>query len=198
MLTARGDEVVGIIRNPGQIEDIQADGARPMVCDLEVVADAELLEVTEGLDGFVFAAGAGPGSGIDRKYTVDHKASDRCVSACEANGVSRFVQISSMGAGSPGGGDDVFSHYLRAKAAAEQTLRDSGLAWTILRPGRLTNAAGDDHVTIAAEVARGEIPRADVAATVVALLDRPGLAGLVLEEVSGPDSITTCLDRLQA
>ncbi len=193
-LADRGDEVVGLIRNPAQIEDLQALGVQPVVCDLEQVADAELDEVVSGLDAFVFAAGAGPGSGIERKNTVDHMASDKTVAACERQGVDRFVQISSMGAGAPTDGDDVFSHYLRAKAAAEATLRASSLDWTILRPGGLTNDPADDSVQIAASVPRGKIPRADVADIVIALLDRSDASDLIMEAVGGSQSVAAALD----
>ncbi|NUR92877.1 MAG: NAD(P)H-binding protein, partial [Nonomuraea sp.] len=144
-----------------------------------------------GADAAVVAAGAGPGSGVPRKDTVDRGASVLLADACERAGVRRFVQISSMGAGSPPrpGSDDVWAAYIDAKTAAEDDLRGRDLDWTILRPGGLTDDPGTGLVRLAPQVPRGAVPRDDVAAVIVALLREPGSAGKVLELVSGDDPI---------
>lgn len=184
LLVARGDEVVGIIRNPDHAADLAGEAA---VVDLESASVDDVTAVLRGSDAAVFAAGAGPGSGAARKDTVDRAASVLFADACEAAGVRRHVQISAMGLERADAmpADDVFAVYLRAKAAAEEDLRRRDLDWTILRPGRLTDNPATGRVQLAEHVGRAAIPRADVAAVLVALLDEPRTAGRTLELVSG-------------
>jgi uncharacterized protein YbjT (DUF2867 family) len=196
LLVARGDEVVGIIRNPAQSDALKDLGAEPLVLDLEASTLPEVATALAGCDAVVFAAGAGPGSGIERKYTVDQGAADLTAAAARAAGVSRFIQISAMGTDHPPQDDDVFSHYLRAKAAAERFLRESDLDYVILRPGRLTDDAATGLVALARQVPRGGVPRADVAAVVVALLNCPALRRSTLELVSGDDTIADAVAQL--
>lgn len=188
LLAGRGDEVAGIIRRPEQAGDLLAAGAEPVVCDLESASVEDVTRHMEGADAAVFAAGAGPGSGVERKETVDRGAAVLFADAAEAAGVRRFLVVSSMGADRepPEGTDPVFAAYLRAKAAADADIRSrAGLDWTILRPGRLTNDPGTGRVTLAETTGRNSVPRDDVAATLMALLDEPGTIGRTLELISG-------------
>ena len=128
LLAQRGDEAVGLIRNPDHADDIRDAGGEPLVCDLEA-AD----EITLDADAVVFAAGAGSGSGAERKWTMDYGGAAKLMRA----GVRRYVIVSAMGAADPPAeGGDVFGEYLRAKAKADQELAASGLDYTIVRPGR--------------------------------------------------------------
>ena len=189
LLAARGDTVAGIIRDPGHAEDLRADGAEPIVCDLEKATVDEVAGQLRGADAVVFAAGAGPGSGADRKWTVDHASAVLCADAAERAGIRRYLIVSSMGADSEPapGTDPVFAEYLRAKSAADDDIRSRpGLEWTVLRPGRLTDQPGTGRVTLAEQTGRGSVPRDDVAAVLAALLDEPGAAGRTLELTDGP------------
>ena len=188
LLAGRGDEVTGIIRSPAQAGDLRAAGAEPVVCDLEAAAAGDAARLLERADAAVFAAGAGPGSGAERKDTVDRQACALLADAAEAAGVRRFLVVSSMGAGPepPEGTDPVFAAYLRAKGAADSDVRArAGLDWTILRPGRLTNDPGSGRVNLAETTGRGDVTRDDVAAVLMALLDAPGTAGRTLELIGG-------------
>ncbi|WP_103964346.1 SDR family oxidoreductase [Nonomuraea solani] len=181
---------VGLVRNPDHVADVEATGAEAVVCDLERASVEDVAAILEGADAVVFAAGAGPGSGAARKDTVDRAASVLLADAAERAGVGRFIQISSMGAGKPpAGGDEVWAAYIKAKTEAEEDLRARDLAWTILRPGRLTDEPGTGLVRLAPEVERGAVPRDDVAAVVIALLADPGTARRTLELVSGDTPI---------
>lgn len=195
LLAGDGHAVVGLVRNPAHVEDVQATGANAVVCDLETAAVDEVAGVLDGADAVVFAAGAGPGSGMARKDTVDRNASVLVADAAERSGVRRFVQISSIGAGAPPppGSDDTFAAYLVAKTAAEDDLRRRDLDWTVLRPGRLTNEPGTGLVQLAPSVTRGEVPRDDVAAVVAGMLvDARGIRQ-VLGLVSGDTPIEAAL-----
>ncbi|WP_043264916.1 NAD(P)H-binding protein [Streptomyces sp. CT34] len=188
LLHARGDEVAGIVRRPEQAGDLLAAGAEPVVCDLESASVADVARHLEGADAAVFAAGAGPGSGAERKDTVDRGAAALFADAAEAAGVRRFLVVSSMGADRepPEGTDQVFAAYLRAKGAADADVRArAGLDWTILRPGRLTDDPGTGQVTLADATGRGEVSRDDVAAVLAALLEEPDTAGRTLELIGG-------------
>ncbi|MFD9208503.1 NAD(P)H-binding protein [Streptomyces sioyaensis] len=188
LLAKRGDEVAGILRRPEQAGDVLAAGAEPVVCDLESASVEDVARHMEGADAAVFAAGAGPGSGVGRKDTVDRGAAALFADAAEAAGVRRFLVVSSMGADRepPEGTDPVFAAYLRAKGAADADVRArAGLDWTILRPGRLTNDPGTGLVTLADSTGRDEVTRDDVAAVLAALLDEPGTIGRTLELIGG-------------
>ncbi|MEU8519807.1 NAD(P)H-binding protein [Streptomyces sp. NBC_01216] len=186
LLAARGHRPVGIVRTPGQAADLRAAGAEPAVLDLESASPDEVVAVLRDADAAVFAAGAGPGSGADRKDTVDRAAAVLFADAAERAGVRRHVVVSSMGADANHQGEEVFDAYLRAKGAADDAVRSrTGLDWTILRPGMLTEDAGTGLVRLAASTGRGPVPRDDVAAVLAELLETPGTAGLTLELVGG-------------
>ncbi|MQY13363.1 putative sugar epimerase YhfK [Streptomyces sp. RB5] len=188
LLAARGDEAVGLVRRAEQAEDLVRAGAEPVVCDLEAASADEVAGHLAGADAAVFAAGAGPGSGAARKDTVDRGAAVLFADAAEAAGVRRFVVVSAMGTDRelPAGTDEVFSAYLRAKTAADDDVRArTGLDWTILRPGRLTDEPGTGLVELADRTGRAEVSRDDVAAVLVALLDAPGTAGRTLDLIGG-------------
>ena len=199
LLTRRGDSVAGFIRNPDHAADLQAGGAQPLVVDLENASVAEVASHLEGADAVVFAAGAGPGSGAARKETVDRDAAILLADAAEAAKISRYVMISSMGADADApddAGDPVFVAYLRAKGAADDNVRArKALESTIVRPGHLTDDPGTGRVLIADSTGRGNIPREDVAAVLLAVLDTPGTAGQTFEVISGDtpiaDAVTT-------
>ncbi|MFD7918898.1 NAD(P)H-binding protein [Streptomyces sp. NPDC059740] len=201
LLAGRGDEVAGVVRRPEQAGDLLSAGAEPVVCDLETATAGDLTRHLEGADAAVFAAGAGPGSGVERKETVDRAAAALFADAAEAAGVRRFLVVSAMGTDRepPEGTDPVFAAYLRAKAAADEDVRSrSGLDWTILRPGRLTDEPGTGRVRLARSTGRSDVTRDDVAAVLLALLDEPRTAGMTLELVGGEVPVTEAVRTVVA
>jgi uncharacterized protein YbjT (DUF2867 family) len=199
LLAGRGDQGVGLIRNPAHAADVEQAGAEAVVRDLEAASADDVAVLLSGADAVVFAAGAGAGSGAPRKDSVDRAASVLMADAAERAGVRRFVQISSMGAGQPPrpGSDEVWAAYITAKTAAEDDLRSRDLDWTIVRPGGLTDAPATGQIRLAAPpVPRGTVPRADVAAVIAALLDDPGTRHQTLELTSGDSSIAAAVRNL--
>ena len=169
ILAAGGHTPRGLIRNPDHAADVEADGGVAVLCDLEREDPAEH---AAGADAIVFAAGAGPGSGPERKRTVDLGAAVKCVEAAEAQGVPRFLMVSSIGAHDPAGGPEAMRPYLRAKAGADERLAASALAWTIVRPGSLNDDPGTGLVDLSTELGRrGPVAREDVARVLAALLE---------------------------
>ena len=194
LLAARGDDAVGLVRNPDHVGDLEQAGAKAAVLDLERSSVDDLVPVLNGADAVVFAAGAGPGSGSARKDTVDRDAAILLADAALAAGVRRYVMVSAIRAdeGDPDS-DDVFQVYLRAKGAADAYVREQDLDWTIVRPGRLTDDAGTGRVRLGPDVEYGEVPRADVAATLLGVLDDPATAGKQFNLVGGGTPVATAL-----
>jgi nucleoside-diphosphate-sugar epimerase len=191
LLSGRGDTVVGIVRNPAHEPDLDADGVEPVVLDLETASVDQVAEVVRGADAVVFAAGAGPGSGTERKHTVDRGGAVLLADAAERAGVRTYLLVSSMGVeqarkGTPPGMDPVFAVYLQAKLRAEdEILPRPGLDTTIVRPGRLTDDPGTGRVTLGHGIEFGDVPRDDVAAVLAEIL-RAGKVNDVVEVVGGP------------
>jgi uncharacterized protein YbjT (DUF2867 family) len=200
LLSQRGDAVAGFIRNPDHAADLRAAGAEALVVDLEKASVDEVATHLRGADAIVFAAGAGPGSGAARKETVDRDAAILLADAAEAAKVSRYVMVSAIGADAEApddAGNPVFVAYLRAKGAADDNVRArTALDSTIVRPGHLTNDSGSGLVTIA-HPGHGNIPREDVAAVLLAVLDTPSTAGQTFEVISGDTPIKDAVAGLQ-
>lgn len=180
LLARDGDTVIGLIRNPEHASDVGRQGASAVVCDLERVGVEEIAEAIRGADAAVFAAGAGPGSGAERKFTMDRDGAVKLLGAATAAGVPLFQIISAVGAESPPAGDDAFSVYLRAKAEADQAVAASDRDWTIVRPGGLTDDPGTGRVRIESSPFRGRVPRDDVAVVLARLLRDPRSARRLL------------------
>ncbi|HAY80248.1 MAG TPA: hypothetical protein DCY79_10625 [Planctomycetaceae bacterium] len=185
LLTARGHEVLGLIRDPRQADAVSAAGATPVVCDLE--SDQSVVDVVPSADAIVFAAGAGPGSGEARKKTMDRDGALKLIDAARTWD-ARYLMISAMQAEVPRG-DEVFQAYLRAKAEADAALRKSGLDYLILRPGRLVNEPPTGQIALAEELPRNEISRGDVAVVIAELIDLPAAKGRQFDVTQGDTTV---------
>ena len=192
LLADSGDEVRGLIRRAEHADDVRAAGGEPVMCDIELEPVQAVARAVAGSDAVVFAAGAGPGSGPDRKWTVDYAGAVKLM----ASGIDRFVMVSTIGADPDAAGDDVFAAYLRAKGQADAELMASGLAYTIVRPGPLTDESGSGLVELGEAVGRGEITRADTAAVLAAAVHEPGLAGRTFVAAGGATPLAAALARL--
>lgn len=195
LLVERGDAVFGLIRDLAQEDDLRAVGVEPVICDLE--GDHDVAEAVSGAEAVVFAAGAGPGSGAERKRTMDLGGALKLIDAAKAEGVDRYVMVSAMGAADPPAeGGEVYGEYLRAKAEADRALAASGLAYTIVRPGRLTDAEPTGLVRVGERLERGEIPRADVAAVLAAVLETSSAIGKTFDVVFGERPVAQAVSGL--
>lgn len=200
LLAGRGDTAIALIRNPDHAADVRTWGGQPLILDLESADVGSVADTLAGADAAVFAAGAGPGSGPARKDTVDRAAAVLLAEAAEQAQVHRFIQISAFGAGehAPTTGDESWIAYVIAKTAAEEDLRTrNGLDWTTLRPGLLTDAAPTGSVTLSAsKIARGSVPRADVAAVVAELLTAPNTVRQTLFLTEGTTPVSGAVSAL--
>lgn len=194
LLAGRGDQALGLIRNPDHAAELRKLGAEPVLLDLENSTVDQVADALADADAVVFAAGAGPGSGAARKDTVDRDAAILLADAAEAAGVRRYVMVSAFRAdGFDPDSTDVYQVYLRAKAQADADLRGRDLDWTVVRPGGLTNDAGTGSVTLDETVPRGQITRDDVAELLLQVLDNPCTASMQFEVTGGSTSIGDAL-----
>jgi uncharacterized protein YbjT (DUF2867 family) len=196
VLSQRGDEAVALIRNPDHADDVRRAGAEPAVVDLERVSEDEVARAIAGSDAVVFAAGAGPGSGPQRKETMDYGGAVKLIAAAKQAGVSRYVIVSSMGANPDAPGEDTFSVYLRAKGRADDAVRASGLDATVVRPGGLTNDAGTGMVTLGESLPPGQVTRDDVATVLATVLDSPNTIGRTLDLIGGDTPIAEAVKAI--
>ncbi|MGO4535534.1 SDR family oxidoreductase [Leifsonia sp. 2MCAF36] len=194
-----GDDFVGIVRNDEHADDVYRLGGEGVLLDVEKSEPEALAAAIAGCDAVVFTAGAGAGSGIERKRTVDYGGSVKAQKAAALAGIRRFVQVSAWGADAPvDGSDPVWTAYIEAKRDADAALRDSGLEWTILRPGGLTTEEGTGRITLGDSVPRGSIAREDVARLIALTLHEPATAGHQWEVISGESSIEDAVRALVA
>ncbi len=190
LLADSGHRARGLIRNPDHARELQEVGAEPVLCDIEALDD--ISDCCEGADAVVFAAGAGPGSGQERKRTVDYGGAVKLMDA----GVQRYVMVSAISVDRPDEWSDQMRPYYEAKADADQRLLESGLDHTIVRPGGLTDDPGTGLVSVGTGLERGEVPREDVAATLIAVLETPSTVGKTFELVSGDTPIDEAIRAL--
>ena len=137
LLAKRGHTARGLIRNPNHVADLEDDGAHPVLCDLET---DDVRPHVGGAYAIVFAAGAGPGSGPERKQTVDLGGALKCIEAAQELGVPRFLMVSSMGNRYVDPADPMYA-YAQAKAKADDGARGlrSGLDDRAARDGSPTS-----------------------------------------------------------
>jgi len=197
LLAERGDHGRGLIRNPQHAPDLEAAGAAAVGADLENLDADAIARSISGCNAVVFAAGAGPGSGPARKHTVDYGGAVKLIEAAKMNGISRYLMVSAMGVRDPAARGEQMRPYYEAKLEADQALEASGLDYTIVRPGRLTDDPGTGLIEAADELERsGEIPRDDVAATLAACLDEDNTIGKSFDLVGGETPIAEALAAL--
>jgi uncharacterized protein YbjT (DUF2867 family) len=193
MLAEEGHEVRAMIRDEDQAPGLRELGGDPVVADLE----GEVAHTVEGCDAVIFSAGGGPGSGAEKKETIDRGGAIKLVDAAREHGARRYVMVSAIGAADPEAGSEAMQPYLFAKAQADQALQESGLDYTIVRPGSLTDEAGTGTVEVAPSlIRRGQIPREDVARTLVVTLEKENTFGKTFEVLSGDTPIEEALTDL--
>jgi uncharacterized protein YbjT (DUF2867 family) len=193
-LAERSDRARGLIRNADHAADLEASGAEPVLSDLE--QEDDLAPHVEGADAIVFAAGAGPGSGPARKQTMDLGGAVKLIDAARAVGIARYVIVSSMGAGNPERASGPMRPYLEAKTQADERLAASGLDYTIVRPGGLTDEPGSGRIRAGLELSFGQVSRDDVATTLVAVLDADNTIGKTFDLLVGDTPIEEAVRAL--
>lgn len=196
LLTEAGHEVASIVRNPDHRADVEEAGGTMVVVDLEATTGADLAAAIGRADVVVFAAGAGPGSGAERKETVDHLGAVKLIDAARALEVDHYVMVSAIGADPTHHGEEVFDKYLVAKGRADDAVRSSGVPFTILRPTSLTDDEPVGAVTLGESADGGPVTRTDVAAVLARLIESGRAGGVTLELTAGDTPIDDAVAAL--
>jgi uncharacterized protein YbjT (DUF2867 family) len=191
---------VALVRREEYRADLEERGAEVRLLDIEQQDAAAFAAAFEGCGAGVFAAGGGPDGNLERKRTVDLEGSLKSIEGARRAGIDRFVQVSAINVDDPvpADTDEVWRAYVEAKRDADAALRDSGLGWTIIRPGRLTDDPATGKVALGTDVARGDVTRADVAAVLAAVLDAPDTAGRQWNLVNGDVPVADSVQQGQS
>jgi uncharacterized protein YbjT (DUF2867 family) len=198
LLVERGHTPVALVRSESYRADLEAAGAEVRLLDIERDDEDAFAAALDGAHAVVFAAGGGPDGNIERKRTVDLEGSLKSIAGARAAGITRFVQVSAINVDEPvpDGTEPVWAAYVEAKRDADAALRASGLDWTIIRPGRLTDDEPTGRVELGERVARAEVPRADVAAVLAEVIDTGAGIGAQWNLVSGDTPVADEVSRL--
>ncbi|MBM9460819.1 SDR family oxidoreductase [Nocardioides sp. zg-536] len=197
LLVEAGHTPVALVRREEQRPGLEALGAEVALLDIEASDEDAFVEALRGADAVVFSAGGGPDGNVERKRTVDLEGSLKSIAAAERLGIRRFLQVSAIDVDSPVPAEagEVWAAYVAAKRDSDAALRASGLDWTILRPGRLVDTEGTGRVALGDDVPRGDVPRADVAAVLAGVLERPETYGKQWNLVGGDVPVTEAITR---
>jgi uncharacterized protein YbjT (DUF2867 family) len=190
LLTRTGHDVTSWVRNPDHVADVEATGATALVADVEQLGTEEMAARLVGQDAVVWSAGAGGGD-PDRTYAVDRDAAIRSMSAAASAEVPRYVMVS-YSYSKPDHGvppDSSFFPYADAKAAADEHLRTTELAWTILGPSRLTDEPGSGRIEIGSAATRRSVSRDDVAEVIAHVLETPATVHRTIDFDNGDTPI---------
>ncbi|WP_436763012.1 NAD(P)H-binding protein [Streptosporangium sp. V21-05] len=195
-LTARGELVTGMHRDPAQAETVRAAGATPLAGDLVGDSVQELARGLGGHDAVVFSAGA-HGTGPDMTTAIDGRGLEKAADAAARAGVPRFVLVSAFPeAGRGPQSTEGFEHYMRVKKSADVYLARTDLDWLIVRPGTLLDEPGTGRVTAGLAIEYGGVPRDDVAAFIDAALHEPALSRTIVELTAGQTPVVDAVARL--
>lgn len=178
---------IAMIRKENQKNQFETKGVETVTGDLT----KDVSHTTKGIDKVVFAAGSG-GTNV---VAVDQEGAKKLVDASKKERVKKFVMLSSMGADNPQG---ELKEYLQAKHNADQYLDSSGVTFSIVRPGSLTNQEGTGKIKLEQKLdEQGKIPRWDVARTLVKSLDTKVAKNQAFEILNGETKIETAVQHFQ-
>lgn len=198
-LTAQGHIVRSTIRNEAHGADVEASGAEPYLLDIESSDAEDFAEVFGDAQAIVFSAGGGGDGNAARKRTVDLEGSLKSIAGAKLAGIPRFVQVSAFGVDTPVADDasPAWRAYVDAKRDADVALRGSGLDWTIVRPGALTDEPATGRVRVGEDIPSGSISRSDVAAVIAAVLEQDSTIGTQFELTDGDQTIPDAIASLR-
>ncbi|GAB6926064.1 SDR family oxidoreductase [Paenibacillus sp. JCM 10914] len=190
-------EVKAMIRKQEQASYFQKAGIESVLANLDGTV-SELADAARDCGAVVFTAGSGGGTGFDQTLLIDLDGAAKVIEAAELAGIQRFIMISALQAHRREHWSEQIKPYYAAKHHADQILRNSGLNYTIIRPGGLMNEDGTGKVAAAEDIRSGSIPREDVARTALLSLDEESTFRRSFDLVSGDTPIADALSALDA
>lgn len=192
--------VRAFVRKEEQAKELESNGIETHLGDLEgSVSDLE--EAVKGTDAVVFTAGSGGSTGADKTLLIDLDGAVKVIEAAKNVGVDRFLMVSAFGADQREKWNEEIKSYYVAKYYADKELMQSGLNYTIVRPGGLTDDTSKGKVVVSDNMQLTDsddrtIPREDVAKVVFESLDNEKTYRKAFDLVSGEQSIEEALDQL--
>ncbi|AOO81941.1 SDR family oxidoreductase [Bosea vaviloviae] len=195
-LAQRGHHPVALHRKPEQASELAGLGATPVAGDLTKLIADELAGLMKGNDVVVFSAGAG-GVGMDVTNAIDGRGLELAVAAAQIAGITRFLLVSAFpDALRDEKRSEGFENYIRVKRLADAHLVATDLDWVIVRPGTLSDGPGTGKVSADLAIPYGDVPRDDVAATLVQIIEQPTVSRIIIELTAGETPIGKAIERL--
>lgn len=196
-LSQDGVTARALCRTAEQEASLQQQGIQTVRGDLVALDEQQLTGLMQGCGLVVFAAGAGGKGGEEMTNAVDGEGLIKSVAAAQRAGIKRFILVSAFPEAGRGRQlSDTFENYMRVKKQADVILAASALDWVIVRPGTLTDEPATGRISAGPAIAYGTIGRADVAATLAALVHQPAVSRVIIELTAGERPVTEAIDAL--
>lgn len=155
----KGFFVRAMVRKAEQVSELEKLGAKPIIADLT----KDFNYAYDEIEAVIFTAGSGGHTPASDTIKIDQDGAIKAINIAKEKGVRRFIIVSSYGADNPENGPESLVHYLKAKQAADEELKRSGLDYTIVRPVGLSDEPATGKVADVSGKPTNSIPRADVA-----------------------------------
>lgn len=190
-------EELAMIRNTDQKPFFDERGIETVYLDLIKYSIDDIANAMKGSDVVLFSAGAG-GSGYDQTILIDLDGAIKAMTAAEQAGIDRFVMVSTFRTGREEMvKDNSLQIYTIAKNYADEWLKNrTNLDWTIVHPGILVDTEGTNQIKIGSDFDINEIPRQDVARTLVAVLKNDNTIKKEFEVLAGDNSVEDTISKL--
>ena len=196
-LSQDGVTARALCRTAEQEASLQQQGIQTVRGDLVALDEQQLTGLMRGCGLVVFTAGAGGKGGEEMTKAVDGEGLIKSVAAAQRAGIKRFILVSAFPEAGRGRQlSDTFENYMRVKKQADVILAASALDWVIVRPGTLTDEPATGRISAGPAIAYGTIGRADVAATLAALVHQPAVSRVIIELTAGERPVTEAIDAL--
>lgn len=195
-LSTRGHRALALHRSAEQTATLQQLGATPVQGNLLELDEAALAQLMAGSEVVVFSAGAGGKGGPEMTNAIDGRGLELAVAAAKRANVRRFLLVSAFPeAGRGRQVSDTFENYMAVKKQADVHLAESGLDWVIVRPGTLVDTPGTGKVRAGLAIPYGNVPRDDVAATLLELVERPAVNRVIIELTEGDTPVGDAVEQ---
>lgn len=196
-LAGRGHVALALHRDPKQAEELESLGAKSVLGSLLELDTFGLASLMAGSDAVVFSAGAGGKGGPSMTQAIDGDGLKLAVAAAQEAGIKRFLLVSAFPESFRGKEvSEKFENYMAVKKFADVHLAETELDWVILRPGTLLDVDGTGLVRAGVAIPYGDVPRDDVAAALVEIIERPAVNRVIIELTQGDTPVGEAVQRL--
>ncbi|PMV22835.1 MULTISPECIES: NAD(P)-binding oxidoreductase [unclassified Pseudomonas] len=196
-LAKRGHQPRSLYRHAEQADELKALGAEPVAGNLLELDTDALAKLMAGSDTVVFAAGAGGKGGAQMTDAIDGRGLELSVAAAQQAGIRRFVLVSAFPEASRGKTvSETFENYMAVKKRADVHLAATDLDWVILRPGTLLDSAGTGKVRAGLAIPYGDVPREDVAAALLQIIEQPHVNRVIIELTQGTTPVADAIQHV--